>query len=406
MVAPLDGIKVVELADDIAGAYCGMQLGDAGAQVVSLENRNGSWLRQVGPFIKGESALYMALNRNKESIGVDIEEEGGKEILFRLVRGADVLVHTLRPSEAMKLDITYQRIVQVNHRLIYCSITPFGEQGPYRDRAASELEIQGMSGYLWYMGEPGEAPVRVGADIANATAAMQAFVAILAALYSRANTGHGQKVEVSMLGTLLSTGSIWLGAHYNPDAWAGWMLSGPFDHPETGYQTKDEPIVFTLMSGKGLEEAKKAWERFAKEVGLGGLLEDPYWQEQGSRLLGIGSDAQEMKPVLESAMQNFTAEELVALIDRVGGVGNQIYSYPPLLGEPHPQVAATEMIQEMKHPVAGRIKVTGLPWKLSKTPGHLKSPPPRLAEHTDKVLTRLGYTQTQIDKFRAEEVIA
>ena len=247
MVLPLQGTKVVDFSEEIAGPYCSMQLGDFGADVIKVEPLGGDWARSLGVKVKGESALFLALNRNKKSLAVDIGDERGKQVIHRLAREADVLLEAFRPGQADELGVGYEDICRINPNLVYCSISAFGSSGPYKDRAASELEIQGISGYQWYLGEPGEAPVRLGADIAAMAAGQCAFVGILAALYYRKKAGIGQKVETSMLEALIMCGCAIYAAHYNPDSWGGFMLTGPFDHPETGYKTKDSPIVFGLL---------------------------------------------------------------------------------------------------------------------------------------------------------------
>lgn len=405
VVSPLEGLKVIDLTEEISGPFCSMQLGDAGAEVIKIEPPLGDLSRSLGPRIKDESAIFIALNRNKKSIVVDVKREAGREIVYQLVKSADIFIEDFPPSQVNKLGLSYEDIRRINPNILFLSISPFSESGPYKDRCASELEIQGMSGYMWFLGEPGEPPVRVGTDIAAIAAGIWGFIGILAALYYRCKTGYGQKVEVSMLGALIAAGSTWLGAHSNPDMWGGYHLTGPYDHAETGYRTKDVPIIFGLHTGTP-EQAREAWERFCKRLGLQGLLSDPWFKQFGPRSLGIGKDAQDLRALYESATENKMSEELIKLIDEVGGMGAPILNYEQLFGEPlHPQVAATQMIQEMVHPMVGKIRTIGFPWKLQKTQPKLRSASPALGEHTEEVLIGLGYDRKTIAKLKSGGVI-
>ena len=380
-----------------------MQMGDAGAEVIKVERPQGDWCRSLGPSIEGESALYLALNRNKKSIVVDINKEAGKEIVRRLAKEADVLVESFGTNLGYKFG--YEEMRRIKPNIIYASISPFGETGPYRNRVASELEIQGMSGYMSFLGEPGEEPVRVGADVAATNSGMLAFIGILAALYYRRKTGYGQKVEVSMLRGLIAASQFWIGAQSNPDTYSGWFLTGQFDHAETGYRTKDVPITFGLITGR-LEQGRRSFEEFCKKVGLETMLSDPYFSEHGARMLGIGRDAQEMKPIYENAFADKSAEEIVRMIDEVGGMAAPLYTYDMLFGDPpHPQVVATDTIQEIEHPVAGRIRVTGLPWTLEKTPVQIMAPAPTLGQDTAEILTSLGYAKEATAALKKEKVV-
>ncbi|GEM_PF-107548 len=401
---PLAGVKVLDLTEEIAGPFCTMQMADAGAEVIKVESLQGDLSRGLGPAPNGESAVFLGLNRNKKSIALDIRQEDGREVVRKLARDVDVLVESFRPGEADRLGLGYEDLKAVNPRLVYCSISPFGETGPYAQKAASELEVQGMSGFTWFLGEPGEAPVRVGADIGSTSAGASAFTAIAAALLERQRSGSGQKVGVSMLGTLLAAGTMWISAHSNPDDYRGFYLTAPFDHAETGYQTADRPMAFSLMV-RNPEQGKETWLQFAREVGLEGLLDDPYWRDYGPRLVGMGTDAQDAKPVLETAFVNRSAEELVAMVQRLKGSGAVFYSYEDLFAGPHPQIVATGIIREIEHPIAGTVRMAGPLWRLSETQARVKSPPPLLGQNTEEVLSSAGYSASEIAALRASGVL-
>ena len=201
---PLDGIRVLELANYIAGPYCGMVLADFGADVIKVENpRGGDFSRLTSPFVEGESAGFMALNRNKKSIALDLKAPRGREIFLDLVRTADVLVENFRPGTMADLGVDYPVLAEINPRLIYSAATGFGQTGPYSQRAALDLIVQGMSGLMAITGEPGRPPVKVGVPVADLAAALFGASAILAALYIRRETGEGQQIDVTSSNLLL-----------------------------------------------------------------------------------------------------------------------------------------------------------------------------------------------------------
>ncbi len=403
MKSPLQGIKVLDLTEEIAGPYCAMQLGDGGAEVIKVEPINGDWSRFIGARIKSESALFLALNRNKKSIAVDINKTEGKKILQQLAKDTDILVESFAPGEADKMGIGYRKLKSVNPRLIYCSLTPFGTSGPYENKTASELEIQGIAGYQWYLGEPGEARVRVGADVAQVTSGIWAFIGIVTALLQRVKSGIGQKVETSMMHGLIAIGAYFCSAHYNPDYWGGPFIEGPYNHAERGYATKDVPIGFGMPLLP--DKVQKSWEVFLNKVGLSELLKDPYFREKGMRLVGMGRDAQEMKPFFENTFLEMTSEEIREIVEGEGVEGYcAIYkTYEHIFNEG--QVVADQMVEEIEHPVAGTIKTTGFPWKLSKSPAQIRLAPPTLGQHTDEILINLGYSKKDIAALRQEMVV-
>jgi len=398
---PLKDIKVLELADEVAGPHCGMQLSDSGADVIKVEPLTGDLTRHRGVKIKGESALFLALNRGKKSIALNQENPRGREIVLKLAKDADVILENYGPGRADELGFGYSDIAKFNPRVVYCSISPFGTKGPYKNLPASELEIQGMAGYQWFLGEMGEPPVRLGSDLAGIDTGIWSFIGIIASLFSRNKTGVGQKIESSMLSNMIAMIVYIITAHFNPDSPGGFHFTGPFDHAETGYRTKDRAILFGMPLVPGKTEP--AWESFCKQVGLGELLEDPYFKEKGMRMVGIGRDAQEFKPVIEPAMENWTSEEIRKIVEGLGGYFAMFKTYEDVFNEP--QVKEVKMVEEIDHPVAKKIKVIGIPWKLKGTPAQIKSAPPLLGQHTDEILLDIGYSNEDIEAFRKSKII-
>lgn len=401
-MTPLKNIKVLELAEEITGPFCSQQLSDAGADVIKVEPVRGDWSRSLGHRINGESALFLSLNRGKKSIALNLQDSQGQEIVRRLAKSADVLIENFGPGEAEKLGIGYAQLSEVNPKLIYCAISPFGPIGPYSSYPASELEIQGMAGYQWFLGEMGEAPVRLGADMASTTSAMWSFIGILSALFSREKTGVGQKIDSSLFLNMLMMYGYVITAHYNPDFPGGWHFTGPFDHAETGYRTLDRALLFGMPISA--DKIQVAWESFCKQIGLADLLEDPYFKEKGMRMVGIGRDAQEFKPVIESALENRASSDIKKIVEGLSGYCAVFKNFEDVFGEP--QVAATNMLQELVHPVAGKIKVVGIPWKLLQTPLQIQGPPPTLGQHTDEILRSIGYSSEDILALKQSGTVA
>jgi len=401
-MTPLKGIKVLDLSEEIAGPFCSMQLSDGGAQVIKVEPIDGDWSRQVGEKINGESALFLALNRGKKSIALNLKDAKGREIFRKLAKDADVIIESFGPGKAEELGIGYSQLRADNPGLVYCAISPFGPVGPYAGMPASELEIQGMAGYQWFLGEMGEAPVRLGVDMATTTTGMWSFIGILSALFSRGQTGAGQRIDSSMFLNMIMMYGYVITAHYNLDFPGGWHFTGPFDHAETGYRTRDRALMFGMPIAA--DKIQAAWESFCKQVGLDALLEDPYFKEKGMRMVGIGRDAQEFKPVIESALENMTSAEIKKIVEGLSGYCAVFKNLEDVFNEP--QVAAVSMLEELEHPVAGKIKVTGIPWKLLDTPLKVQGPPPTLGQHTEKILQALGYSAREIAAFKEAQIVA
>jgi CoA:oxalate CoA-transferase len=401
-MTPLKGIKVLDLSEEISGPFCSMQLSDAGAEVIKVEPIDGDWTRKLGEKIKGESALFMSLNRGKKSIALNLKEARGRDIVRKLAKKADVLIENFGPGKAEELGIGFDQLSADNPKLVYCSITPFGTVGPYVNLPASELEIQGMAGYQWFLGEMGGEPVRLGVDIVGTTSGIWSFIGILSALFNRKASGKGQKIDSSQFLNMIMMYSYIITAHHNPDLPGGWHFTGPFDHQENGYKTQDRALMFGMPIDA--EKAKKGWEEFCIKVGLDALLEDPYFREKGMKMIGIGRDAQEFKPVIEPALENKTAAEIKAIVEGVGGYSAVFKTVEDILGEP--QVAAVDMVQELDHPVAGKIKTIGIPWKLKDTPLKMQGPPPTLGQHTEEILKAIGYDAKEIGALRGSKIVA
>jgi formyl-CoA transferase len=380
----LDGFRVIDFTQGLCGPFCTMQLGDAGAEVIKIEPRSGDFSRRMGPpFIGDESAVFLSLNRNKKSVVLDLETSYGREAAALLARDADVLVEDFGPDGAERFGLGCAQLRDANPKLVYCSITPFGKDGPLRDAPGSELVVQAMAEYTASLGRIGDPPVRVGADVASLNTGIFAAQAILAAMFHRIRTGEGQRVAVSEFGSLLHMRGIMWHSMSDPDDWYGFHLDHYTTPPDYGYQTKNGSLYFILRRG-----SSEDWDRLIVELGMEEVLADPRFADYGRAATSIGRYATEVKPIWEKAFANRTREEIIDLIKSVGGDAVPMMDYPPLLA--HPQVAALAAIAEIDHPTAGRFKTVRPVARFSETQDSIRMPPPTLGQHTEEVLRAAG----------------
>jgi crotonobetainyl-CoA:carnitine CoA-transferase CaiB-like acyl-CoA transferase len=379
--ALFDDITVLELAQGVTGPYATMQLGDFGARVIKVEPLPGDWARAMGPpFVGQESALFLSLNRNKQSLGLDYTTADGLELLRQLVTRTDVLVIDLLPAERIARQLTYTELSRLNPRLIYCAITPFGEQGPMCNQPGAELVLQAMSGYTRYVGTPGGEPVRLGADIAGINSALFAYQAIVAALIARQQSGIGQEVRLSQLGSLLATKTIMISAQYNPDEWDGFHLASTTDAPEHGWQTRDHALTFDFGT------SPDGWQQFCRELGLEYLIDDPRFADW-YRTMCMGAEAQVLRHEYERGFGDKSAEELIALIRELGGNAFPYLQYDELLDSE--QVHSLDFLEDVPHPAGGTLRMIGFPWQFSDLQPRVRTAPPHLGEHTGVILQEL-----------------
>ena len=386
MSAPgsLDAFRIIDLTQGLCGPFCTMQLGDGGADVIKIEPPNGDYARRMGPpFVGDESAVFLSLNRNKKSVTLDLATDAGRDAVRKLAAKADVVVEDFGPDAASKIGLGYDQLKQINSKLIYCAISPFGEEGPLRDAPGSELVIQAMAEYTASLGRIGDPPVRVGADIASLNTGIFAAQAILAALFHRLRAGEGQRVAVSEFGSLLHMRGIMWSALSDPDDWFGFHLDHYTKPPDYGYQAKDGSFYFILRRGDS-----EGWDKLIMGLGMEEVLADPRFDDYGRAATSIGRYATEVKPIWEKAFANRSRGELIDLIKGMGGDAVPIMDYPALMA--HPQVAALDIVTEVTHPTAGSLKMIRPVARFSDTPNSIRLPPPLLGQHTAELLDAVG----------------
>ena len=391
---PLDDLLVVDLTRALAGPYCTMMLADLGARVVKVESpEGGDDTRGWGPpFYEGESAYFLSINRNKESLTLNLKDRRGRDLLLRLLRRADVLVENFRPGTMDRLGLGYAAVHEIAPRVVYCSISGFGQTGAYRERAAYDLIVQGMGGIMGITGEPDGSPMRVGVAIADICAGMFAAYGVLAALRVRERTGAGQWVDASMLDGQVAW-MTYMAANYfatgeNPPRIGSAHLNLV---PYQPFRTRDG-FVNVAVGSEGL------WHKFCEAVGLA-ISADPRFATNADRVANRAA----LLDLLAPLFAGHTTAEWVERLLRAGVPAGPIYRMSEVMEDP--QVRHREMVVELEHPRAGRIRVNGVPLKFSDTPGGVVSPPPTLGEHSEAVLRDIGCEAPEIAALRRDGVI-
>ncbi len=395
MPGPLEGINVVDLTRSLSGPYCTMMLADMGAEVVKVEiPRTGDETRAWGPpFINGESAYFLSINRNKRSMTLNLKDPQGKEVLRKLAKRSDVFIESFRPGTAKGLSVDYEAISRLNPRLVYCSISGFGQDGPYRDRPGYDVVAQAMGGIMSVTGERGRGPVKVGVAVGDICAGMFAAYGIVAALYRRAMDGRGEYIDASLLdgqvALLTYMGGYYLATHQQPER----MGTGhPTIVPYQMFKAKDDYFV-VAVGNDGI------WRRFCGAVGLRDLMDDLKFRTNPDRV----RNRDLLLPVLEEVFSREPASHWLSVLDEADVPCGPVNTLDRVFNDPH--VQGRGMVVKLSHKSAGEIRVTGVPLKFSRRPGAVTRPPPMLGEHTEEILKEIGYTKDQIDEFRSKGVV-
>ena len=395
-VKPLDdlalyGLKVVDFSQGVAGPLAGMQLGDLGADVVKIEPPTGDWLREIPPFQAGEGALFLQLNRNKRGTAVDLKTRAGVAFAKRLVAQADIVIEGYRPGVMQRLGLDYATLSAGNPRLIYCSISGHGTTGPLANQPATELDVQATVGANRHLGVPGEPPLRFGYDQASISGGMSGVQGILAALIWREKTGLGQHVEVSMLGSEVGVYQWSFTAERHPFDRASNAFTGLAAAPDHGYQTADGPVFIN-----NFREYEAGWVPFLKGIGRADLLDDPRF---GSRE-AILAYLDDLREEINHTIKTWTWEQVAHVVeDEVGGMFARMLDIAQVVA--HPQTEALGAIQTIRHPVAGDIRVLGIPWLFDTEVASLRTAPPILGQHTAEVAREFGYSDAEVAQLSA-----
>ncbi|WP_163970252.1 CaiB/BaiF CoA transferase family protein [Oceanobacillus halotolerans] len=394
-MGPLDGLRVVDASQIMAGPYCTMVLADLGAEVIKIEKVNGGDdSRQMGPFVNGESTCFFQINRNKKSIALNLKEDEGKKIFNDLIKNSDIFVENFRPGITKKLEIDYNSLKKINESIIYCSISGFGQTGPYSHKGGFDLVAQGMSGIMSMTGEQEGRPLKSGIAVYDIGAGITATYSILAAYINRQKTGEGQHIDVS----LAESGFpwfVWEAAAYFSEGTIP-KATGHRHRVSAPYQAlkvKDGYIMLGCAN-------QRTWEMFCKEV-----IEKPEWIED-TRFLK-NEDRQKNVEELENLIEDILCTENMAFwnekCEKAGVPSGPINNFAQAVEDPH--YNARGMIQEISHPVLGNMKTLGIPTKFSRTPGEIKTASPLFGQHNKEILSNLDYSTDEIQRLYDKGVV-
>jgi crotonobetainyl-CoA:carnitine CoA-transferase CaiB-like acyl-CoA transferase len=392
---PLAGLTVVDLTRVLSGPFCTMLLADMGARVIKVEQPgSGDDTRAWGPpFVAGESAYFLGVNRNKESITLDFKREGGRAVLDQLIQRADVLVENFRPGTLDRLGLGVASVLALHPTLVYASISGFGHTGPRRQEAGYDAVIQAEGGLMSITGAPDGPPYRVGTAIGDLVAGLHAAQGITLALYARERTGRGQHVDISMLDSVVSLlshhASIYLttGAT-TPRAGNGHATIFPYDTFAAADGT------FFLAVGNDDQ-----FRRFCEVAGLAGIASDARFAKNPDRV----ANAAALRPTLDGALRGRTVAQWLDALTAAGVPCGAVRGVADVFADP--QLEARHMIAAVEHLTAGWLRVPGVPIALSDTPGSVRTAPPVLGQHTDAVLVELGYDDNAIARLRDQRAI-
>jgi formyl-CoA transferase len=395
--SPLSDVRVLDLSRILAGPYCTMVLADYGADVIKIEEPlTGDGTRAWGPpWIGDQSAYFLAANRNKRSVAVDLKRPEGRQIVHELAQRADVVIENFKVGGAEKLGVDYATLSALNPRLIYCSITGYGQTGPYKDRAGYDFIIQAEGGVMSITGPEEGEPYKVGVAIADITAGLFAATAILAALHERERSGKGQAIDVALLDAqiawLANVAQNYLATGEPPQRYGN---AHPSIVPYETFPTADGRIAVGIGSDA-------QFRKFCEAAGRPELAEDERFCTNRARV----EHRRTLIPLLQALFRTRTSAEWLSLLAALGIPAGPINDVPAALNSP--QVRARAMVQEVDHPTLGRIRLLGPVAKFSRTPAQIRRPPPPLGYHTDEVLrTLLDYSDDQIAALRRSGVIA
>ncbi len=393
---PLKGVKVIELCHVMAGPTCGVFLADMGADAVKVEKMDGGdqTRQMLPPAINGEPAAHMMMNRNKRGVVIDLKKEGGRTALKRLLETADIVTENYRADTMPKLGMGYDEIRKVNPGIIYASISGFGRTGPYAELGGFDLVAQGMSGLISITGEgPGRPPVKVGAPVCDITAGMLLAMGILAAYTHRLRTGEGQMVDTSLFEAGISH-TYWQSAIAFATGVAPTAMGSahPLNAPYQAYKTGDGYINLGAANAKN-------WKIMLDAVGAPKLADDPRFRTNGDRMANLGP----LQGELEKVFTTNTSKHWLELMEKVGVPAGPIFDVMEMHRDP--QTLAREMVVDVDHPKAGRVKTIGLPIKFSETPGKVAAAAPLFGQHTREVLLEHGFTPAEIAKLADEKAI-
>ena len=390
----LEDVMVLDLSRVLAGPFCGMMLADMGADVLKIEEpEGGDESRTWPPFIAGEASGYLSMNRNKRNMTLNLKTPEGQDILKQLVARADVLIENFRTGTMESFGLGYDVLQAINPRLVYCAVSVFGRSGPYKDKAGYEALMQAFSGVMSITGDPDGPPLRCGVSFLDLSTGLMAAYGVMNALFHRERTGIGQRIEVSLFETALSLMS------YHA---VGYLLNGHVPQRQGSGHPMIVPYqVFPTQDGEMfiVGSNQRLWTRLCEVLRRADLLQDPRFGSNMDRV----KHRDILIPLLQDETQKYPTNVLHEMLGKAGVPCAPVNTLDHVLSDP--QTLARDMVVDIPHPLIPNLKLLGLPIKLSETPGDVHRPPPLKGQHTDDVLSDLGYREADIETFRERQVI-
>ena len=391
MKGPLHGLRVADFSQLVQGPSATQLLGDMGADIVKIEPRGGEWSRSwsIGDtFVQQESLSFLAFNRAKRSITLDLKAAEGKEIALRIIKSSDVLIENFRPGVMDRLGLGYETLSATQPGLIYCASCGWGQDGPYRERPGQDLLAQSIAGVLMLNGTASDPPVPVGIGLADLTAGLHITIAVLMALFERARSGKGQRVDVNLLNSMMHLATQELTLYLNTLREPQRSAAG-IGHPYVGapmgvYKTFDGYISVAMMP----------LQKIAGLVGVEGF--------EGNDSRNVTAERDEVKRKLEKGFIKKTTAELMDIFMAADVWAAPVNHFPDV--ERDPQVRHNKILVEFEHPVAGKFRTVGMPIEFSRTPGEIRRPP-LLGEHRDEILAELGYNEEEIARVKEANIV-
>ena len=388
----LSGIRVLDFSQVLAGPFCTMNLADFGAEVIKIEKPgSGDGSRIFGPFVADQRGYYILVNRGKKGITLDLKK--GKDIIYEMVKSCDIVVENFKPGVMEKLGYSYDKLKEINPRLIYCSISGFGQDSPMRDLPAYDIVAQGMSGMMSITGYPNDPPARVGSSLGDVSAGLYAVTGILLALYNREKTGKGQYVDIAMLDSVfafIETNVVrhTIGGVHPTRVGARHPLSAPFDI----YMCKDAYVIIAVASDHH-------FAKLCEMIGQPDLIKNPKFDSDPHR----SENDVELKAILEKFLADYTVDEAMKMMQERSIPCGPLCTVDEACQ--NPSILARDMLVEIDQPGAGKLKITGNPMKLSDTPPDPKHAAPLLGQDTKSVLKDdFGFSEEQISKWESEKI--
>jgi crotonobetainyl-CoA:carnitine CoA-transferase CaiB-like acyl-CoA transferase len=390
----LDDLRMIDCTENLSGPFCSMLLADLGVETIKIERPGaGDTIRGQGPKENGFSLPFSMVNRNKRSLTLDLKDPRGRDVMERLVDRSDIFLENRRPGVMDRLGLGYDALSARNPRLIYASISGFGQTGPYASRGGFDLIAQAMSGLMSVTGEAGRPPAKAGFPVTDVGAGMFCAYGILSALHARERTGRGQRIDTSLFETGIAW-SVWQSAKYLGTGESPGPMGSmhPLGTPYQAFKTRDSYVIIGATS-------QSLYPRLCRLLEREDLIDDPRFATQVGRM----DHAQELADLIEQETAKRSTAEWLDLLNESGIPCGPIYSIAEMMDDP--QAQARQMVLEVEHPAAGSIRTIGNPVKLSETPWQYRRPAPRLGEQNEEILRELGYEPEDIQELRADGVV-